>query len=44
MKTCATCHRKPAPWPHAYTRLDLSAEFPRYRTETRYVCDECEGE
>ena len=44
MKTCATCKQPGATWPHAYTTLDTSAEYPRYRTETRYVCDDCEGE
>ena len=48
VKTCATCKRDlpvgTSAWARDWTVIDLSAEFPRYRTETRFVCDECEGE
>ena len=48
MKTCATCHRDlpvgTSAWASDWTVIDTSGEYPRYRMETRYVCDECEGE
>jgi hypothetical protein len=48
VKTCATCKRDlpvgTSAWARDWTVLDTTGEFPRYRTETRYVCDECEGE